>query len=227
VTTRARLDHLVVMARTLDEGAQWCESVLGVTPGPGGAHPLMRTHNRLLRIATVNFPCAYLEIIAPDPSAPVDAAARTRWFDMDDAALQASVRQGPRLIHWVAQVPDARACVQALAAQGIDRGEVLAASRMTPRGLLQWEITVRPDGQRLFDGCLPTLIQWGDTHPVGAMADAGLTLQALTVSHPQAAELRTALATVGLDNVTVQAGEPRLCVQLMTPRGRVKLESKG
>jgi hypothetical protein len=226
VTAPARLDHLVVLARTLEEGAQWCESVLGVAPGPGGTHPLMRTHNRLLRIATVNFPCAYLEIIAPDPAAPADPTARTRWFDMDDAALQASVRNGPRLIHWVAQVPDARACVQALAVQGIDRGEVLAASRMTPRGLLQWEITVRPDGQRLFDGCLPTLIQWGDTHPVGAMADSGVTLQGLTLSHPLAAELRDALGIVGLDGITVQAGEPNLCVQLMTPRGRVKLQSR-
>ena len=30
------LDHLVVMAASLDEGVAWCEATLGVTPGPGG-----------------------------------------------------------------------------------------------------------------------------------------------------------------------------------------------
>ena len=43
-------DHLVVAARTLEEGAAWVEARLGVAPVPGGKHPTMGTHNRLLRI---------------------------------------------------------------------------------------------------------------------------------------------------------------------------------
>ena len=43
----------------------------------------------------------------------------------------------------------------------IDRGHVLEASRDTPAGRLAWQITVRDDGQRLFYGALPTLIEWG------------------------------------------------------------------
>jgi hypothetical protein len=35
-THAGQLDHLVVAARTLDEGVAWCEATLGVTPGPGG-----------------------------------------------------------------------------------------------------------------------------------------------------------------------------------------------
>ena len=38
------------------------------------------------------------------------------------------------------------------------------------------DITVRADGQRLFDGCLPTLIEWGDTHPAATMPESGVTL---------------------------------------------------
>ena len=52
------LDHLVVAARSLDEGVRWCAATLGVTPGPGGKHPLMGTHNRLFGIAGDLFPRA-------------------------------------------------------------------------------------------------------------------------------------------------------------------------
>ena len=54
-----RPDHLVIAARSLDEGVGWCEATFGVVPGPGGTHPLMGTHNRLLKIATADFPRAY------------------------------------------------------------------------------------------------------------------------------------------------------------------------
>ena len=81
-----RLDHLVVAAASLEQGAAWCEATLGVVPGPGGVHATMGTHNRLLRIATEAFPDAYLEIIAIDPAAP--APGRPRWFGLDDPVLQ-------------------------------------------------------------------------------------------------------------------------------------------
>ena len=46
----ATLDHLVVLAPSLASGVAWAEATLGVTPGPGGEHSLMGTHNRLLRL---------------------------------------------------------------------------------------------------------------------------------------------------------------------------------
>lgn len=213
----AQLDHLVVSAATLDEGVAWCERTLGITPGPGGQHPLMGTHNRLFRIASPDFPLAYFEIIAIDPAAP--APGRRRWFDMDDAGLQERVhREGPQLVHWVARVDDASAAVAALRARDIDCGEVLAASRPTPQGLLQWQITVRPDGQRLFDGLLPTLIQWGDVHPATGMPASAVTLVSVALQHPQAGMLEPDLQAIGLQ-VTVQTGPAKLCVRLQTPRG--------
>lgn len=65
---------------------------------------------------------------------------------------------------------------------------------------------MRDDGRRLFDGALPTLIEWGAVHPAGSMADAGVTLQSLTVHHPQADALRAAYQAIGLQGVTVRAG---------------------
>jgi catechol 2,3-dioxygenase-like lactoylglutathione lyase family enzyme len=217
----AALDHLVVAASTLDEGVAWCERTLGLTPGPGGQHPLMGTHNRLFSIANANFPLAYFEIIAIDPAAP--APARRRWFDLDDSALQARVRrEGPQLVHWVARVDDAPAAVAALQGQGIARGEVLTATRPTPQGLLQWQITVRPDGQRLWDGLLPTLIQWGAVHPAAAMPDSGVALVSFELQHPQAELLAAALQSMGLP-AAVRTGPAQLRARLQTPRGLLEI----
>lgn len=218
----AQLDHLVVIAATLDEGVAWCEATLGVTPGPGGQHALMGTHNRLFSIASPAFPLAYFEIIAIDPAAP--APARRRWFDMDDPALQERVRrQGPHLAHWVARVPDAHAAVAALQTQGLDRGEVIAASRPTPSGLLQWQITVRADGQRLYDGTLPTLIQWGAVHPAAGMPASGVTLASFERQHPRADTLATACRALDLPGLSVQTGPAQLRTGLQTPKGLVEI----
>ena len=215
------------MASSLLEGVAWCEATLGVTPGPGGEHPLMGTHNRLLRIATPEFPLAYLEIIAINPGAV--RGQRTPgscWFDMENEALSARIaRLGPQLIHWVARVPDVQTAVAALSTQGIDRGPVLQASRATPNGLLQWQITVRPDGQRLFDGCLPTLIQWGDVHPAASMPDSGVRLLSLSLRHPDAPALRAACDGLGLNQPPVTPGPARLSARLQTPRGLIELHS--
>ncbi|MCA3238219.1 MAG: VOC family protein [Curvibacter sp.] len=217
----AALDHLVVAARTLEEGVAWCEASLGITPGPGGQHPLMGTHNRLFSIASTDFPLAYFEIIAVDPQA--QAPARRRWFDLDDASLQARVRRdGPQLVHWVVRVDDARSAVALWQAQGLDPGEVITASRSTPGGLLQWQITVRPDGRRLFDGLLPTLIQWGPVHPATAMPQAGAVLEKLALQHPQAAELAEALRGIGL-RLRVHNAPARLAARLRTPGGTVEI----
>lgn len=228
-----RLDHLVVLADTLGQGVAWCEATLGVTPGPGGEHPLFGTHNRLLKIAAPDFPLAYLEIIAINKEAAgaskASASGHKRWFDMDDEALRAAVRDdGPSLIHWVARVPDVASACAALAARGIDRGDVLRASRPTPTVLLKWQIAVRPDGRRLMDGCLPTLIEWGTVHPAADMLASGLALQSLQLAHPQADVLRGALRAVGLGDVPVTpAAQAVLQAVLHTPRGVVTLASAG
>ncbi|MDO9359696.1 MAG: VOC family protein [Polaromonas sp.] len=234
---QAQVDHLVVVAATLEQGVAWCERVLGITPGPGGEHPLMGTHNRLFSIAGAAYPRAYFEIIAIQPGVvPARGAGQHRWFDMDDALLQARVAQdGPQLVHFVASVPGVVSAVKALAGAGLDRGSVVQASRQTATALLTWRITVRDDGQRLFYGGLPTLIQWGEAtqdpataaHPLDAMPASGVTLESLHVSHPRPEKLQAACAAIGLAGVDVVAGTPNLVATLQTPRGRVTLESKG
>ena len=225
----AQIDHLVVAASTLQEGVAWCERTLGITPGPGGEHPLMGTHNRLFNISSVQYPHAYFEIIAIDTGA---ACARiqgeNRWFDLENESLQLKLKlNGPQLIHFVANTPQAAPAIQALANLGIDRGELLAASRMTSNGLLSWKITVRADGQRLMNGTLPTLIEWGDVHPTQHMAPSGVTLHSLAATLPETDELRAAYSAINLQGVGVAQGSANLIATLQTPHGLVTLESKG
>jgi hypothetical protein len=219
------LDHLVVVAHTLADGVAWCERTLGVTPGPGGEHPLMGTHNRLLSVASPAFPAAYLEIIAINTVA--ESSTRTsgrRWFDMDfEPLMQRVARDGPQLAHWVVRVPDLAAALLPLNRAGLHPGDPVALSRATPQGLLQWHITLRPDGVRPLGGCLPTLIQWGNSHPSSQLPASGVTLDALTIGHPQAQVLSDALAALKAPAQVTLAPAPMLQARLRTPAGPVTL----
>ncbi len=221
MTPAARVDHLVVGAASLAQGAAWCEATLGVAPGPGGRHALMGTHNRLLRIASAGFPDAYLEIIAIDPEAPLPA--RPRWFGLDDPALQAQLAQEPQLLHLVARSEQLDALRQGLDTLQLQPGEPVAASRDTPQGLLSWRIALRPDGSLGCGGALPTLIEWQGRHPAAQMADSGVALQGLVLRGvPDAAR-----EVLQLPGVQMQAsGAPALQATLATPRGLITLQSR-
>ncbi|MBX3635296.1 MAG: VOC family protein [Rubrivivax sp.] len=222
-----RVDHLVVAAATLEQGAAWCEATLGVVPGPGGRHALMGTHNRLLKVASEAFPDAYLEIIAIDPEAP--PPGRVRWFGLDDPALQASLRErGPRLVHVVARSTMLDMHRWGLINVGLQPGDPVSAHRDTPAGRLAWQILVRDDGRLLCGGALPTLIQWDGRHPTAAMPDAGLSLKSLTLRGvPERARdvLRLRGVQVLPDAGDAGEGAPALTATFTTPRGEVVLES--
>ncbi len=107
----SRVDHIVVAAASLDEGVLWCERVLGITPGPGGEHPLMGTHNRLFTVASPAYPDVYFEIIAINKGATYSREQRARrWFDLDDPAMQhVLAKNGPQLVHFAVSTPRAEA----------------------------------------------------------------------------------------------------------------------
>ena len=233
---KSQIDHLVVAAQSLQQGIEWCESVLGVTPAAGGEHEKYGTHNRLFKIATPAHPLAYFEIIAIHPHAdPALRSKNARWFDMDDPAVQKSVAQQPRLLHFVAGTSDIAAARQAWFDQGIDRGTTIHANRRTPKGLLHWQFSLRPDGQRLFQGTLPSLIQWGKPgdadpqrmHPRNTLPRSKVSLERLSVSHPNANKLQAAYAALGLKEVAVTTGPANVQAVLHTPKGMVTLNSEG
>ena len=96
----AQLDHIVIGADHLESGTRWTEARLQSPIDGGGAHPLMSTHNRLMRLAGG----PYLEVIAIDPAAP--SPDRPRWFTLDDRATQRRLADRPAALCWVASVQD-------------------------------------------------------------------------------------------------------------------------
>lgn len=214
------LDHLVVLAASLEEGAAWCDATLGVAPGPGGRHALMGTHNRLLRIDGEGFAQAYLEIIAIDPEAP--PPGRPRWFGLDDAAEQARLRRdGPRLAHAVLRSPNVDMMRWGLITLACQPGPMLSLSRETANGTLHWRMLVRDDGAIDLAGHLPTLIQWQGPHPTAAMPASPLRLRSARLGGLPA-RVRQLLRLRG---VTGGDDGPAVSVVLDTPRGPLSLHS--
>ncbi len=209
------LDHLVMAAASLEQGVAWCEQTLGVTPGPGGRHPLMGTHNRLLKIATPAYPQAYLEILAIDPAAP--APPRPRWFGLDTLDLSA----GPRLIHWVGRSPMLDMHRWGLITVGCKPGDPVDFTRDTPQGPLKWQLLVREDGALECQGALPSLIQWHGAHPTDTMPDSGVALNAFA-AHGVPPRAREVLRLRGVGTL---AEAPPLRATLSTPRGEVTLSA--
>jgi Glyoxalase-like domain len=200
------LDHLAVSAGDLAEGVAWVEDALGVSLAGGGQHPHMATHNRLLGLGGL-----YLEVIAVDPAAP--RPQYPRWFDLDNF-------QGrPRLTNWVARVISISAAV-AVAPAGVGVPVALA------RGDYRWQMAVPEDGKLPFDGGFPALIAWaGDLHPSNALPESGLRLRRLIVTHPQAEDLRAALAGIFADERVVFVGGDRaMQAEFDTPHGVRVLE---
>ena len=197
-----RLDHLAVSATTLEEGVAHVEAALGVALAPGGQHPHMATHNRLLGLGDI-----YLEVIAVDPSAP--APAWPRWFDLDRFSGT------PRLTNWIAACDD----LEAEVARGPDGVGVPVA---LARGDLRWKMAVPATGRLPFDDAFPALIQWeGAVHPAQRLPDAGVRLIRLEIAHPDAAALRKALAGRLNDArvVIVPGAEKAMQASFATPGG--------
>jgi hypothetical protein len=208
---RSHIDHLVVACGDLEQGAAWLERELGVAPQPGGRHALMGTHNRLLRLGERS----YLELIAIDPEA---SAARPRWFDLDNPAVQRRARAQPFLLTWVAATTD---IVEAVV-QVPELGEVVCASR----NQFAWRITVPADGRLQFSGVLPSVIEWeGDAHPWDVLDDRGCELVELRLSHPAATSIVPIFRSLRLAGaVELAAGPIALQARLRTPGGPVELD---
>lgn len=201
------IDHIAIVCADLETGCREVEARLGLPLRPGGRHAHYGTHNRLLGLG----PDIYLEVIAPDPEAPVPP--RPRWFGLDNAP------QAPRVGNWLVRVHDLEA---ALAAAPDGAGRPVALSR----GDLHWMIAVPDDGSLPLEGGWPTMLEWqSGLHPARRLPDDGVRLLAIDLFHPDADWLARTLGPVlaGPPVRYIARAEIGLSIRLATPRGEVRL----
>lgn len=209
-----RLDHLVIIAPTLAEGLAHVRETLGVEVPPGGKHPLMGTHNHVMRLGDDVF----FEIIAVDPDAP--DPGRKRWFGLSDAA---KIRQrwdaGHRLNAWVAATDDLAGALR-------QHGDLFGNATRQTRGAMFWDFAVRPDGELTLDGALPCLIEWPDhRNPARNMAGLGCRVRSFTITHPDAKRAQSVMADLRFEGGVSWRDGPsiRLEAEIETPAGLRRL----
>ncbi len=202
-----RIDHLVVVAETLEAGEAAIRASLGTGLDPGGRHPQMGTQNALLSLGD-----AYVEVIAIDPEAP--PPGRPRWFGLDHASGP------PRLAHWVAR-PDDLAAALREAPMGL--GETLEMSRSD----LSWRITVPPSGAPPLDGVVPALIAWEGPPAAARLPDRGLRLKRLRLVHPRMGDIAAAWPRLAeTPGLSLEVGPgPDLRAEIDTPEGTKTLSA--
>jgi len=204
-----RLDHLIVVAPSLESGIAEIEERLGVRPSTGGRHEGRGTQNALLSLGDGQ----YLELLAPDPEQSLPAERRF---------LRVSERTPFHLATWAAKASNLDEVRRGAETARVPLGEPRAGGRRREDGtVLAWR-SLGADEPRL-SGLIPFFIDWGDTpHPSSAAAQ-GCTLRALRAQHPDAEGVRAALHALGLE-LEVSAGEkPGLIASIECPRGVVEL----
>ena len=218
-TTASELDHIVVAARTLDEGRAWARETLGIEPVGGGKHDGLATHNTLLKLDGKR----YLEIIAIDLDA--GTANFPRWFGLDTAEVREHIAHGPRLVAWVARCTGALDAIELLAQT---RDYAANVVRPASRADLSWRFAFTPDGTRMAGGTLPHLIQWDCAiHPCDRLSESGVSLTALMLGAPEPARLTSMLEALRFADTPIQVGQStaaNLVAVLQTPIGSVVLD---
>lgn len=195
------LDHLAVAGQTLQEAVAHTEEALGIPLGPGGQHARYGTQNRLIGLEDG----LYLEAIAINPDARPEE--QPRWFNLDRF-------EGPaRLSNWILRSQD-------LAAEKHMLPPHAQRHVSMQRGDLSWLMTVPADGLLPFDNLFPAVLQWQAEPPAGKLPQSGCRLTRLVLSHPEAAELQSALDRILNDpRLKVEAGEPAMMAEFATPHG--------
>lgn len=206
-----QLDHLSIIAPSLEEGVAHVRDCLGIDMPQGRTHPDMGTHNHLLRLGDD----VYLEVIAIDPTAP--APAQARWFGFDDRdAVQAAWDSGHRLRGWVARTQQ----MDAVLAQ---HGHLLGRKTQLSAGAAPaYFFAIPPGGGLPLAGLAPSVIDRGQRPPpVASMPDLGARLHRFTIEHPDPDSVEALYESLGIQHAPqVHKGDAlRYWAEIETPGG--------
>lgn len=205
-SAQARIDHVILGARDLDEAVEAFERLTGVRPVYGGKHP-GGTHNALASLGDR----LYLEIIAVQPG-----AAKPRHLP----DLGGFDRLAP--IGWAVSADDGEALRKSLGAAGFQLSDSQAGSRTTPAGAtLRWQTFGLPWA---FEEA-PFFILWSPETPhPSTTSPSGCTLQRWAVAGPRFDEVERLRKALGLPFETAKSETVAFTLALDCPKGRVVFE---
>ena len=181
------LDHLTIVAPSLEAGAAYVRAQLDIDMPLGGKHPEMGTHNLVLRLSDEVF----MEVIAVDPDA--ERPKGPRWFGLDNAdVVRSAWDDGRRLRGWVVKTDDLDTV--------LDRhGVLLGKKTRVSRGERSWLFSVPPDGSLPVDGIAPSVVdREGKPGAISALPKLGTNLLSFQIEHPDPDWVRELYATLGV-----------------------------
>lgn len=168
-----KLDHLTIIAPTLDEGVAHVRACLDLDVPFGQRHDYMGTYNHLLQLGD----SVYLEIVAMNPEA--EAPSRRRWFGLNDQKkVRVDWEEGRRLRGWVART-------DAIDAVVAGREDIFGEKVPLPTVNSTFDFAIPKDGSLPLDGAAPSLIdRRGKPRSMATIADLGARLRSLSLEHP-------------------------------------------
>ncbi|MEX0286471.1 MAG: VOC family protein [Paracoccaceae bacterium] len=207
------LDHLTVIAPTLNEGVEHVRNRLGLDVPFGNRHTYMGTHNHRLRLGGN----VYLEIVARDPEG-VDPG-RARWFGVDQPdQVHRDWNQMRRLRGWVA----ATASIETDVARHPEFGDVVPLPFDRP----EFAFSIPQDGTLPKDGLLPSLIDHRDgPTDLSEIPDFGARLVSFHLMHPKPDAIEALYQDLPIDHPPQISHGPAFRYEAVidTPHGTRKL----
>lgn len=209
-----KLDHITVIAPTLNEGVEHVRNCLDLDVPFGQRHDYMGTYNHLLQLGDG----IYLEIVALDPGA--ERPARRRWFGLDDQQqVRADWDQGRRLRGWVART-DAMDDLLA------NHTSIFGKKVPLPMDNPTFDFAIPDDGSLPLDGAAPSVIdRRGHQRSMETIADLGATLKSFFLEHPNPSEVKALYGALTVDRSPgiVLGSELRYQALIETPDGLKEL----
>ena len=206
----ARLDHLVLMAPSLDIGVTGFEALTGVTAEFGGKHSVNGTANALASLGDG----VYLEIMCPDPDGPAADSLGAKIAGLDHMLFTG----------FLVNCDDIDPIVKAAPDVGVAVDPDFTMDRVAPDGVhLHWRVGMISGHD--FAGLMPHFIDWmGSPHP-SDNTPSGCVLQSFQIETPRADALHKIYDRLGVGVPVVTGDGDALEVVLDTPKGTVTLRS--
>ena len=203
------LDHLTIIAPTLEDGVAHVRGCLDLDVPFGTRHAYMGTHNHRLQLGGR----VYLEIVAIDPKGT--SPGWPRWFGLDDQnTVHKDWEAGRRLRGWVARTDDMDATLA-------PHDGLFGAHVSLPPEAPEFGFSIPQDGGLPFDGAAPSWIDHrSEPTSMADIPDLGARLVSFTMTHPELS------AVTGLYQSLAIEGAPDLVAgSQLTYRAEIKTSS--